>query len=155
MIRKKSNPNVKIICVDPRKTMTAKKADIHLPVVPGTDMLLLNAMAYEIVRNEWYDPEFLVEHIKFSDGKRTVTFEDYAKFLEDYTPQKVAGTLGLTPRQIEEVAYEFASSKATLSMWTMGINQRSQGVFLNNTLNSLHLLSQQICRPGASPLSLT
>lgn len=155
MIRKKSNPNVKIICVDPRKTITAQKSDIHLPVVPGTDMLLLNAMAYEFIRNEWYDPEFLLDHIKFSDGKNVVTFEDYAKFLENYSPQKVAATLGLTPRQIEEVAYEFANSKATLSMWTMGINQRSQGVFLNNTLNSLHLLSQQICRPGASPLSLT
>ena len=61
----------------------------------------------------------------------------------------------MTPKQIEEVAYEFANSSATLSMWTMGINQRAQGVFLNNTLNSLHLLSQQICKPGASPLSLT
>jgi nitrate reductase NapA len=37
----------------------------------------------------------------------------------------------------------------------MGINQRAQGVFLNNTLNSLHLLTKQICKPGASPLSLT
>ena len=155
MIRKKSNPNVKIICVDPRKTKTALESDIHLPVVPGTDMLLLNAMAYEFVRNDWIDPDFLSEHVKFSDGKKAVSFEDFANFLEDYSPQKVAGTLGLTPRQIEEVAYEFANSKATLSMWTMGINQRSQGVFLNNTLNSLHLLTKQICKPGASPLSLT
>ncbi len=155
MIRKKSNPKVKIICVDPRKTKTAQKADIHLPVVPGTDLLLLNAMAYEFVRNEWYDPEFLKEHVKFSDGQNEVTFEDYANFLEDYSPQKVANILGISPRQIEDVAFEFAKSNATLSMWTMGINQRSQGVFLNNTLNSLHLLTRQICKPGASPLSLT
>jgi len=155
MIRKKSNPNVKIICVDPRRTKTAQRSDIHLPVVPGTDMLLLNAMAYEFVRNEWIDPGFINEHVKFSDGKNEVSFEDYAIFLEDYSPSKVAGALGVTARQIEEVAYLFANSKATLSMWTMGINQRSQGVFLNNTLNSLHLLTRQICKPGASPLSLT
>jgi nitrate reductase (cytochrome) len=155
MIRKKSNPDVKIICVDPRKTMTAQRSDIHLPVVPGTDMLLLNAMAYEFVRNNWIDPDFISEHVKFNDGQKDVSFEDYALFLEDYAPQKVAGTLGLTARQIEEVSYLFATSKATLSMWTMGINQRIQGVFLNNTLNSLHLLTRQICKPGASPLSLT
>lgn len=155
IIRKKSNPDVKIICVDPRKTMTAQRSDIHLPVVPGTDMLLLNAMAYEFVRNNWIDPDFISEHVKFNDGQKDVSFEDYALFLEDYAPQKVAGTLGLTARQIEEVSYLFATSKATLSMWTMGINQRIQGVFLNNTLNSLHLLTRQICKPGASPLSLT
>jgi nitrate reductase NapA len=155
MIRKKSNPDVKIICVDPRRTKTAVRSDIHLPVVPGTDMLLLNAMAYEFVKNEWIDAEFISNNVKFNDGQNEVTFEDYAKFLDDYAPQKVATALGVTQKQIEEVAYIFANSGATLSMWTMGINQRSQGVFLNNTLNSLHLITKQICKPGASPLSLT
>ena len=42
-----------------------------------------------------------------------------------------------------------------MSLWTMGINQRTQGTFLNNVLNGLHLLTGQICRPGATPFSLT
>lgn len=155
MIRKKVHPETKIIVVDPRRTITARHADIHLPVIPGTDMLLLNAMAYEFVRNGWIDKDFISKHVKFVDGKETVTYEDFARFLEDYAPKNVADTLGITKRQIEEVAYLFANSKATMSMWTMGINQRSQGVFLNNTLNSLHLITGHICRPGATPLSLT
>lgn len=155
MIRKKSNPNVKIICVDPRKTMTAQESDIHLPVTPGTDLQLLNSMAYVFVKNGWINREYIFSLIKFSDGKKEVSYQEYVQFLEDYAPEKVANSMGISARQIEEVAYMFAKSKATMSMWTMGINQRTQGVFLNNTLNSLHLITGQICRPGATPLSLT
>src|SRR5262249_31694181 len=45
-------------------------------------------------------------------------------------------------------------SPATMSLWTMGVNQRTQGTFLNNMLNGLHLLTGQICKPGATPLSM-
>ncbi|MDW7693184.1 nitrate reductase [Flammeovirgaceae bacterium SG7u.111] len=155
MIRKKSNPNVKIIVVDPRRTKTAERADYHLPVIPGTDLLLTNAMAQVIIARGLHDEKFISEHVKFNDGKQDVSFEEYKEFLQDYTPEKVSERLGVSAPQIEEIAYLFASSRATMSLWTMGINQRIQGVFLNNNLNSLHLITQQICRPGATPLSLT
>ena len=155
MIRKKSNPNVKIIVVDPRRTKTAQHADLHLPVVPGTDLLFLNAMAQVIVEKGLHDPGFIQEHVNFNDGKSIVSWDNYVTFLQDYRPEKVADELGLTPSQIEEVAFLFGSSEATMSLWTMGINQRIQGVFLNNCQNSLHLITGQICRPGATPLSLT
>jgi nitrate reductase NapA len=155
MIRKKENPKVKIIVVDPRRTQTAQRADLHLPVIPGTDQLLLNAMMHEFVRHDWINRAFIDQHVKFSDGQSEVSFEDFKNFLVDFAPQKVANTLGLTVRQIEEAAYLFASAGASMSMWTMGVNQRIQGVFLNNTLNSMHLITGQICRPGATPMSLT
>lgn len=155
MIRKKSNPEVKIIVVDPRNTKTAQYADIHLAVIPGTDLLLLNAIAQVIVSKNLHDKAFIEEHINFSDGKQKVTWEEYVEFLQDYQPEHVAAELGLSVNEIKEVAFFFGSSSATMSLWTMGINQRVQGVFLNNCLNSLHLISGQICRPGATPLSLT
>ncbi|PWJ43338.1 molybdopterin oxidoreductase family protein [Sediminitomix flava] len=155
MIRKKSHPNTKIIVVDPRYTKTAEKADIHLPVVPGTDMLLLNSMMYCFIEQDLCDTDFISKNVTFNDGKSAVDFEKFKLFLEDYKPEKVADELGLTPRQIRTAAYWFGASKATMSMWTMGINQRAQGVFLNNNLNSMHLLTGQINRPGATPLSLT
>ncbi|MCG8389698.1 MAG: nitrate reductase [Cytophagales bacterium] len=155
MIRKKTDPRVKIIVVDPRKTLTAQRADKFLPVVPGSDLLLLNAMAYEIVTHNLVDRRMISDHISFSNGKEKVSFEEYQRFLQDYTPEKVADRLGITARDIREVAYDFATSGATMSMWTMGVNQRTQGVFLNNCLNSLHLLTGNICRPGATPFSLT
>ncbi|MBB3698023.1 molybdopterin-dependent oxidoreductase [Flammeovirga yaeyamensis] len=155
MLRKKADPNVKIIVVDPRKTKTAVHADVYVPVLPGKDMLLLNSMCCVIAELGLIDEDFVGKYVNFSDGKNKITLDEYKKFLKDYRPEKVADELGITPRQIREIAYQFASSKATMSLWTMGINQRVQGVFLNNTLNSLHLITGQICKPGATPLSLT
>lgn len=155
MMRKKANKNVKIIVIDPRKTKTAEHADIFLPVLPGKDMLLLNSMCCVMAELGLLDDDFIAKHVSFSDGKSKISLEEYKDFLKDYRPEKVADELGVTPREIREVAYQFAKSKATMSLWTMGINQRVQGVFLNNTLNSLHLITGQICRPGATPLSLT
>jgi nitrate reductase NapA len=155
MIRKKNNPNVKIVVVDPRRTESAKRADYHLSVIPGTDLLLLNAMAHIIVNQKLTDPNFIKNHITFHTGKEKVTFTDYVKFLDDYAPEKVYEELGLTINQIVEITHLFAKSNSTMSLWTMGINQRTQGVFLNNCLSSLHLITGQICKAGATPLSLT
>jgi nitrate reductase NapA len=155
MIRKKSDPSVKVIVVDPRYTETAKRADIHLPVIPGTDQLLLNSMCQVIMEDKLADLDFIAKHVNFNDGKKMVSIEDFQTFLKDYTPEKVAATLGVSAAQIRKVAHLFATSPATMSLWTMGINQRTQGVFLNNTLNSLHLITGHICKKGATPLSLT
>lgn len=155
MIRKKTNPNVKIIVVDPRRTESAQRADIHLSVMPGTDLLLLNAMAHIIVKQEMTDSNYIDNHITFNNGKKNVSFKEYSNFLEEYAPEKVYDRLGVSINQIKEITNLFAKSRATMSLWTMGINQRTQGVFLNNCLNSLHLITGQICKPGATPLSLT
>ncbi|OFY66113.1 MAG: nitrate reductase catalytic subunit [Bacteroidetes bacterium RIFCSPLOWO2_02_FULL_36_8] len=154
-IRKSVNPNVKIIVVDPRNTKTAQQADLHLAVVPGTDLLLLNAMLYLLVKCQNIDRKFIDEHVQFMYEEKKVGFEDWVAFLDDYKPELVAEELGLSVKEIQTAAHWFGTSKASMSLWTMGINQRIQGVFLNNTLNSLHLVTGNICRPGATPLSLT
>ena len=153
--RRRSHPGTTVICVDPRRTGTAKRSDIHLPVIPGTDLLLLNAMAQVICEERLVDDAFLVEHVRFSDGKVTVRFEQFRRFLDDYAPEKVADLVGISAHDIRRVAFLFARSTATMSLWTMGVNQRAQGTFVNNMLNGLHLITSQICRPGATPLSLT
>lgn len=155
MRRKAANPDVRIICVDPRRTMTAVHSDYHLAVVPGTDLLLLNAMAHVIVEEGLTDDEFIAEHLRFSDGKNTVSFDDFREFLKDYTPEKVEGELGVSANDIRRVAHMFATSRATTSLWTMGVNQRTQGTYLNNMLNALNLITGQFGRPGATPFSIT
>ncbi len=142
----------KLIVVDPLRTKTAAKADRFLQVVPGTDLLLLNAMAHVIVGDDLVDHDFVKEHCEFEGGG---DLEAYRKFLIPYAPEKVSQRVGIPAARIREIAHLFATSKATTSLWTMGINQHTQGVFLNNAINSLHLLTGQICRPGATPLSLT
>jgi nitrate reductase NapA len=149
------NPRVRLICVDPRRTETAERSDYHLAPVPGTDLLLLNAMAHVIVEDGLTDDAFIQGHVRFSYGTDTVDFAAFKAFLQDYAPEKVASTLGVSAGEIRRVAYLFARSKATMSLWTMGINQRTQGTFLNNMLNALHLITGQFGRPGATPFSLT
>jgi nitrate reductase NapA len=163
MRRKRLNPKTTIICVDPRRTETADHSDIYLSPVPGADLLLLNAMAQVICADGLVDQKFISKHVRFSlppkkPGEPGTTV-DYAKFTSflnaDYTPEKVSQELGISAADIRRVAHRFAKSKATTSLWTMGINQRVQGVALNTMLSALHLITGQIGRPGATPFSIT
>jgi len=153
--RKRANPDTVIVCVDPRRTKTAEHSDIHLAVIPGTDLLLLNSMAFVIFDEGLHNQDFIDRHVRFSDGDHEADQAAFRKFLQPYAPEKVAQELGVSAADIRRVAYLFATSTATMSLWTMGINQRTQGTFLNNTINSLHLITGQIGRPGATPFSLT
>ena len=81
----------KLICVDPRRTRTAELSDLHVPVIPGTDLLLLNAMAQVISEEGLYDRPFLEEHLRFVDGEKTVSFEDFRAFLDKFPKSRLAG----------------------------------------------------------------
>ncbi len=154
--RKQADPNVKVIVVDPRKTNTARIADIHVSFKPGTDLAIMNSMAYVIIQEELDNYRFHFKYVTFMDNKKNkLTFEDYKKFLEDYTPEKAAKITGVPAATIEKIAKMFAESSATTSLWCMGINQRIRGVWANNLISNLHLLTGHIGKPGATPFSLT
>jgi len=157
--RKQEDKTVKIIVADPRITNTARIADMHLAIKPGSDLALLNGMAYVIVKEELDDNRFHSKYTVFKgmqDGKPVEkSFDDYKAFLEDYTPEKVAPLTGLEPKQIIEAAHIFANSPTTMSMWCMGLNQRKWGVFANQLVHNLHLITGKIGRPGSTPFSLT
>ncbi len=154
--RKQADPNVKIIVVDPRRTNTARIADLHVPFKPGTDLAILNAMAYHIIDEELDNPRFHGKYVTFMDNKKNkLTFDDYFKFLQDYTPEKAEKISGVPAATIRKMATWFAESSGTMSLWCMGLNQRIRGVWANNLTSNLHLLTGQIGKPGATPFSLT
>ena len=154
--RKQADPNVKIIVVDPRRTNTARIADLHVPFKPGTDLAILNAMAYHIIDEELDNSRFHGKYVTFMDNKKNkLTFDDYFKFLQDYTPEKAEKISGVPAATIRKMAVWFAESSATMSLWCMGLNQRIRGVWANNLTSNLHLLTGQIGKPGATPFSLT
>ncbi len=160
MRRKLDNRDtVKVINADPRVSPTSRIADLHLQFNPGTDLALLNAMAYVIVEENLYDEDFLKNYAVFRMGKekKQVDFAKYKSFLKDYSPVKVARICGgnITPEKIRQAARWFAKSEGTMSIWTMGINQRKRGVWANNLIHNLHILTGQLCRPGADSFSLT
>ncbi len=84
-----------------------------------------------------------------------MTWDEYVKFLEDYTPEAAEKISGCPKDEIIKAARMFAKSKATMSLWCMGLNQRTRGVWVNNLMHNLHLLTGQINRPGATSFSLT
>lgn len=161
--RKQKGKDVKIIMADPRKTLSAKIADLHLSFVPGTDLAILNAMAHVIVKENLYSKEYVDKHMVFKKVAdpgpppkiEKTGWDEYVKFLGAYTPEMAESVSGCPKEDIVKAARWFARSGATMSFWTMGLNQRTRGVWANNLVHNLHLLTGQICRPGATSFSLT
>ncbi|NEO34076.1 MAG: nitrate reductase [Symploca sp. SIO3C6] len=143
----KRNRHVKMIVVDPRRTPTAEAADLHLAIKPGTDIDLLNGIAHLLMRWGSIDSIFIDEC--------TAGFSDYAKVIEQYTPELVTKNCGIGLDELEKAARYWGKSKRVLSLWSMGINQSSEGTAKVRTLINLHLMTGNIGKPGAGPFSLT
>ena len=153
--RKRSHPNTKIIVVDPRRTFTARHADLHLPIYPGTDVSLYNSMVFEFIRNGFIDQDMVEHYLAFKEGEEARSFEDLKRHVANYHPEKAAKICGISSRDISEAAFLFASSKASMSLWTMGLNQQAQATASNRGVIAMHLLTGHFGRPGATPFSLT
>jgi nitrate reductase NapA len=155
--RKRNDPSVKVIVLDPRRTATCRIADLHLSFIPGTDLAILNAMANVIVQEGLIDEAFIKDNIAFGEATEVnKTWEDYKAFLAAYAPEKAAETAGCNADDIVRAAKMFAGKDtATMSMWTMGLNQRTRGVWVNNLVHNLHLITGKIGKPGSTPFSLT
>ncbi|MCX2932502.1 bifunctional nitrate reductase/sulfite reductase flavoprotein subunit alpha [Mycobacterium sp. CVI_P3] len=137
----------KLIVVDPRRTTTAEKADLHLPIRPGTDLALLNGLLHLLVESRDIDHEFIAEH--------TEGWEAMPEFLADYPPARVAEITGLAEADIRRAAAMIADAGEWMSCWTMGLNQSTHGTWNTNAICNLHLATGAICRPGSGPMSLT
>ena len=156
MRHKNKNPNVKIVIIDPRKTPTDQVADLHLFPNPGFDLALFNAIAYVLVSEGFVDKEFVKTHAFIKDNKGKVrNWEDYKKFLEDFTPEKAEKISGVPANDIIKAARIFGKAKTAMSMWCMGLNQRKRGVWANNLVTNWHLLTGKIGVPGSDSFSLT
>jgi assimilatory nitrate reductase catalytic subunit len=143
---RKANPDLKLIVVDPRRTDTAQEADLHLAILPGTDVALFHAMLNVMLWEELIDREAIAAH--------TEGWEALRDLVRDYTPDKIAPICGVAAADIVQAARWF-SAGPTLSLYCQGLNQSTCGVDKNAALINLHLASGQIGKPGAAPLSLT
>ena len=137
----------KLIVVDPRRSATADKAGLFLPIKPGTDLALLNGLLHLLVKNGHTDPAFIAA---FTEG-----WDAMPEFLEDYPPATVAHITGLPEADIRQAAQWIGEAAEWMSCWTMGLNQSTHGTWNTNALCNLHLATGAICRPGSGPFSLT
>jgi len=144
---KTRHPALKIVVVDPRRTETARFADLHLAIAPGTDVALFNGMLHLILWEGLADQRYIEAH--------TEGFGAVRETVREFTPKATAATCGIPEAQVIEAARLFARSRATLSLYCQGLNQSSSGTAKNAALVNLHLATGQIGKPGAGPFSLT
>jgi assimilatory nitrate reductase catalytic subunit len=136
-----------VIVADPRVTMFAQMADIHLPVTPGTDLALLNALAHVILKENLHDRDYIAAH--------TTGFEEFSQLVAHYDPTTAAGICGIDEDTIRHVARLYAKAGAAMSIWTMGINQSTHGSDGVAAINNLNLVTGNIGKPGGTSLSIT
>jgi assimilatory nitrate reductase catalytic subunit len=151
---RRARPGMKVIVADPRRTETAADADLHLPLLPGSDVALHHAMLHVMLWEGLVDHTFIAAH--------TAGFAALRDRVREFTPAAAAKACGLKADDIVQAARWFAGIDSdaaerspTLSLWCQGLNQSSSGTDKNTTLINLHLACGQIGRPGAGPLSLT
>jgi ferredoxin-nitrate reductase len=146
-IRDRQAEGASVICLDPRPTTTARAADLHLPLRPGTDLALLNALLHVIERDGLVDRAYV--------ERSTSGFEEALAVARDWPPVRAAEVCGVDAGAIELAARRFARAPRSLVLWSMGVNQSVEGTATNRALINLCLATGQLGRPGSGPLSLT
>jgi ferredoxin-nitrate reductase len=144
---KAARPSMTLIVADPRRTATARAADIHLPVRPGGDIALLNALCRLLLDFGATDDGFIANH--------TNGFAEFRAFLREQNLAELCAAAGLEQIVLESVARRIGWTQGVLSMYCMGLGQSTVGTWKHNSLINLHLLTGQIGKPGAGPFSLT
>jgi len=152
---KLANRALKIIVADPRRTDTAAIADLHLPLQPGTDVMLFNGMLHIMLWEGWIDVAWI--------GAHTSGFDALKATVRDCTPELVAQVCAIAKDDLFTAAKLFSGAPTgdagrrapTLSLYCQGLNQSSSGTAKNAALINLHLATGQIGKPGAGPFSLT
>ncbi|HVK99462.1 MAG TPA: molybdopterin-dependent oxidoreductase, partial [Dongiaceae bacterium] len=136
-----------LIVIDPRVTMFAQFADIHLPITPGTDVVLMNSLMHVILKEGLEDREYINAHTK--------GIEAVEACVKDYDPTTAARITGIDEDTIRHVARLYAKAKNAMSIWTMGINQSTHGSDGVVGINNLNLITGNIGKPGSTSLSIT
>lgn len=144
---KSSRPQMKVIVIDPRRTDTCDLADLHLAILPGTDVALFHGILHLLLWENRIDHDFIKAH--------TQGLTELKNLVHDFTPSMVSQLCGISVEQLQQCAEWVGTAPSFLSLWCMGLNQSTAGSAKNSALINLHLATGQIGRPGAGPFSLT
>lgn len=180
--RRLSAKHVKVAVLSTYQHRCFDLADIPMVFEPQTDLAILNYIANYIIQTGRVNEDFVNKHTIFrrgntdigyglrpehpleqaatnadkAGGSSDMTFEEYAEFVSEYTLDKAHEISGVPKNRLEALAEMYADPgiKVT-SFWTMGFNQHTRGVWANNLVYNIHLLTGKIAEPGNSPFSLT
>jgi formate dehydrogenase major subunit len=130
-----------LILADPRRSDLARHATYFLQFNPDTDVALLNAMLHVIVEEGLVDKAFI--------NDRTSGYAALAENVKKFSPESMAPICGIEAHTVREVARLYATSKASIILWGMGISQHVHGTDNARCLIALALATGQIGKPGS------
>ncbi|MET0384552.1 MAG: nitrate reductase [Polyangiales bacterium] len=136
-----------IVVIDPRKTETAMAATHHYAAQPKSDLVLLYAVANELITRGFIDQTYVTEH--------TTGFEEFKAHVSAYTLERAEAESGIAAERIRELAELIHRGKRVSFWWTMGVNQSHQGTRTAQALIALALMTGNIGRPGTGANSIT
>jgi len=180
--RRLSNPSTEVAVLSTYKHRSFDLADLQMVMKPNADIAILNYIANYIIQNGAVNEDFVNRHTRFVKGAEDIgyglrpedpreqraknaaragSFEDmsyeaFAEYVKDYTLERAVRVSGVSANRLEQLAEIYADpDKRVTTFWTMGVNQHTRGVWVNNLIYNLHLLTGKIATPGNSPFSLT
>ena len=180
--RRLSASHVKVAVLSTFENRCFDLADLPIVFTPQADLAILNYIARYIIEHDRVDWDFVNKHVNFKRGNTDIgyglrpehplqqkaknadrageaqpmTFEEYAEFTKAYDAESVSKLSGVSKEKLDQLAELYANpSIRVTSFWTMGFNQHTRGVWCNNLVYNLHLLTGKIATPGNSPFSLT
>ncbi len=130
----------KVVYVDPRASTVSEHADIFVQLKPGTDVAFYNAVMHEIIRLGLVDREFV--------ANRTSNYDELARTVADYPPERAAQITGVDADTIREVARTWGEAGAAVVYWGMGISQHTTGTDNARCLIALCSITGNVGRPG-------
>ncbi len=177
-----SRPDTKVAVLSTYEHRCFDLVDQKIIFTPQSDLAIANFIANYIIQNKKVNKAFINKHTNFrlgnddigyglrpehpkekaaknadkAGGSSEISFEEYTKFVSEYTVEKASKISGVAKEKLIELARLYADPKTkVMSLWTMGVNQHTRGVWMNNLIYNLHLLTGKISQPGNSPFSLT
>ncbi len=162
--RRSRGEKVTLIDIGTRRTRTTESCQHYLEMKGHGDMAIANGIAHLLIKNGTYSRKFVESFCNFKapddenpnlHGK-AISFEEYKKQLEPYTPEYVEELSGVPAAQIRMLGDVFGNPDLKItSLWCMGMNQHTRGTAINSMVHGIHLLSGHFGTPGNAPTSLT
>src|SRR3984893_3336943 len=146
---KERRPSMRVVVIDPRRTPTCDRADLHLPLRAGTDVTLFNGLLIWLARHQMVNHAFVETHTRGA-AQALLVAEDTAGDVG-----AVARLCGLDARALQDFYEWFGSTERVVTLFSQGVNQSSSGTDKANSIINAHLLTGRIGRPGTGPFSIT
>ena len=179
--RRLSNPDVSVHVLSTYTHRSFELADNGMIFTPQTDLAILNFIANYIIQNDAVNKDFVTKHTNFRKGTTDIgyglrpehplqqaaknpdsgastpmSFEEFAEYVSEFDVEYAEKMSGVPADKLIKLAKIYADPKIKVtSYWTMGFNQHTRGVWANNLMYNVHLLTGKISQPGSGPFSLT